>query len=377
MTPEDLVAGPRGRRLLLALAERDATQEAREALFWADAQLDAHSVTVWFRGDPGSIPSDSPARAPEPPRGRSLRDVNNLLLASPLPEITLPRLLSALSASTAANMPWQEPDGTDALAADPAMAPALDRLARHVAPSVPSWWSGDARDVGTPVEIRWDDDPVMFDLDREAIVSELSTWRYDAVRRGAEQREERRAHPFVRGSGTWWSTPPRTLAWTSRHLPGLWPLGLSLQEDDHGRQRAEVTEVTPPAGAQVLVVDGPEDWAALCRTAALDVTATSGDDWERSTGAEERSRGRREEEQLWVRPDWSHVAEHVDAVHVSIRGYLTTAGRAIDLGDGRTSVLAGWAPDATVWFVPPAGRDGASHTYSRPASVDGGWLLQE
>lgn len=371
MTPEDLVAGPRGRRLLLALAEPGATQEARDALFDASSRRDPYSVTVWFRGEPGSTRIDGPTQDPGPSHDPTLRDVNDLLLASPLPAITLPRLLSALSTSTDATMPWQEPDGTDALAADPAMRRALDRLAHHVASSVPSWWSGGAREAGTQVEIRWDDVPVMFDLDREGIVSELSTWRYDAVRWEAEQREQRRAHPFVRPSGIWLSTPPRTLAWTSRHLPGLWPLGLSLQEDDHGWQSAEVTEVTTPAEARVLVVDGPEDWAALCRTAALDVTATSGDDWERSTGTEERSLGRREDEQLWVRPDWSHVAEHADAVHVSIRGYLTTAGRAIDLGDGRASVLAGWAPDATVWFVPQVERAGSLRTYAR--DDDGRW----
>lgn len=32
-------------------------------------------------------------------------------------------------------------------------------------------------------------------------------------------------------------------------------------------------------------------------------------------------------------------------------GYLTTAGLAVDVTDTHSSVLAGWAPDITVWLT--------------------------
>jgi hypothetical protein len=44
------------------------------------------------------------------------------------------------------------------------------------------------------------------------------------------------------------------------------------------------------------------------------------------------------------------VAADYDAIHVSVAGYLATAGRALSVGDART-VLAGWDPDQTYWLT--------------------------
>ena len=67
-------------------------------------------------------------------------------------------------------------------------------------------------------------------------------------------------------------------------------------------------------------------------------------------------------------PDWSRVAEKFDGVHVSLAGYLTTAGSVVEVGDhslveasptlptiGNTdertaSIMAGWHPDMTFWL---------------------------
>jgi hypothetical protein len=69
-----------------------------------------------------------------------------------------------------------------------------------------------------------------------------------------------------------------------------------------------------------------------------------------------------------VIPDWSRVAEDFDGVHVSLAGYLRTAGAVVDVGDAsfiedspsrptagdtdeRTaSLMAGWNPDTTYWL---------------------------
>jgi len=90
----------------------------------------------------------------------------------------------------------------------------------------------------------------------------------------------------------------------------------------------------------VLEIDGPEAWADLCGRFPLEVTASRRHNWYRATGRAGR----------WVVPDWSRVARHVDAVHLSVAGYLTTAGRAIPVGDDGASVLAGWDPDQTFWL---------------------------
>ena len=52
-------------------------------------------------------------------------------------------------------------------------------------------------------------------------------------------------------------------------------------------------------------------------------------------------------------PDWKALAADFDAVHVSVSGYLTSAGIEIPLPerDGAT-VLAGWGPDVTWWLDP-------------------------
>ena len=52
----------------------------------------------------------------------------------------------------------------------------------------------------------------------------------------------------------------------------------------------------------------------------------------------------------WLIPDFAAVAADYDAVHLSVAGYLTTAGRALSVDDGRT-VLAGWNPDQTFWLT--------------------------
>ncbi len=65
-------------------------------------------------------------------------------------------------------------------------------------------------------------------------------------------------------------------------------------------------------------------------------------------------------------PDWSRVAADVEAVHLTMAGYLTTAGRAVSVTDGMSTALAGWAPDATVWLGdPPADDASAERRWSR------------
>lgn len=38
-------------------------------------------------------------------------------------------------------------------------------------------------------------------------------------------------------------------------------------------------------------------------------------------------------------------------MHLTVTGYLTTAGRASTIDDAAASVLAGWSPDETRWLA--------------------------
>jgi hypothetical protein len=168
----------------------------------------------------------------------------------------------------------------------------------------------------------------------------VERWRGDQIAEEARAERERPSDPTARWSGTWWSRPLMDLVRTTRSLGDRGPVGLRLVEDALGWESASVERVSPDSGAEVLEIDGPAAWAALCRRFPLDVTASRRHDWYRATGRNGR----------WVLPDWSQVARHVNAVHLSVEGYLTTAGRALPVDGDSASVLAGWDPDQTFWF---------------------------
>ena len=76
-------------------------------------------------------------------------------------------------------------------------------------------------------------------------------------------------------------------------------------------------------------------------------------DWFRTTGG----RG------PWLIPDWSAVGRDYDAVHLTVLGYLATAGRALPVDDDFT-VLAGWEPSET-WWLDDVVRSGKPDTWTR------------
>jgi hypothetical protein len=108
-------------------------------------------------------------------------------------------------------------------------------------------------------------------------------------------------------------------------------------------------------------------WAQLCRRHPLPVTAARRHDWYRATG-----RG----DVTWVQPDWAAVADEVDAVHLTVAGYLTTAGRAIHVGQATASVLAGWDPDATYWLTDGPTAAGPPRGWSLDRAA-GMWVARE
>jgi hypothetical protein len=156
--------------------------------------------------------------------------------------------------------------------------------------------------------------------------------------RSAHERPEDPAAPY---SGRWWSSPARSrLPVTTRGLPSLRAVGLALVEGGLGGQSARCWPVAPQEGARVYEVCGPGQWAELVGRYPLDVSKSRRHDWWRTTGRAGR----------WLIPDYAAVAADWDAIHVSVAGYLTTAGIALPAGGGACTMLAGSDPDATWWL---------------------------
>lgn len=368
MTAEALLEGPRGRRLCLKLLLRAAegmtddrgwdvsrvVTSAGRALEPEDGNRYARLVLSSFEDTPGVAPVEDPAPG-------TSRDAAAVLATIVLPaRFDAGALRSALAVSVDAARYWQEPDGLDALAAEPELRTQLLRVAELVASSpAASWWS-EPIDPWSQVTSAPDES---WAPSREPAAEQLQRW---AEHRSAEEQRaqrERPSEPTANWSGDWWSVPPNPLHRTTRALPDG-PYGLDLVEDGFGWDSVEVRQVSTASGP-VIEITGPEDWAALCRRWPLEVEASVRHDWYRVTG----------EERAWVLPDWSRVAREAAGVHLTVLGYLRTATRLIEVAGGSASVLAGWNPDATYWL-----RDGAREIFdpvrwSRPAH-GGDWAAE-
>ena len=340
--PSALLVGPRGRRLCLEFAElltRNSAAPASDAFLLA-ASSAAYDLDpgrgisrvrgfAWGDGLQGPMPTSTPA------------DVARLLDTIPLVDGDERALLAALAAAVDGARYWQEPDGEDVLAASPEVRGALARVAAVLTSSdLTTWWT--TRLGSTPQWSVTFDDPASPAAPGAVSVAErLVRWRSQTAREEITAQRERPSNPRAAWSGTWWSTPPAELTRTTRCLGVFGPIGLWLVEDRFGWERATARPVAVPGDASVYEIDGPESWAWLCRRYPLEVTASRRHDWYRTTGVTAR----------WVIPDWSHVANDIDAVHLTVAGYLTTAGRPLVVTDDAATVLAGWHPDATWWLT--------------------------
>ncbi|GEL98155.1 hypothetical protein [Cellulomonas terrae] len=340
----DVMVGPRGRRLCLeiaaALARASGAPEGDEylrAALVAAYHLDPGAGTARVILRASADEPDEPDPSPRP------ADVARLLSATPLDGLDADVLLVGLRAAVDNARYWQEPDGEDVLAATPQVRAALARVAATVASSGRAAWWVSPVERTAQASVVFDDpaSPVQPSDETASVI--LSRWRDRTLEEEARAQRERPADPGAAWSGTWWSTPPRELTRTTRRLGAHGPVGLWLVEDAYGWDRASVRAVDVPAEARVYEVDGAEAWSGLCRRFPLEVTASRRHDWFRTTGAADR----------WVIPDWVRVADEFDAVHVTVTGYLTTAGRPVPVGEDTSSVLAGWSPDETYWLADP------------------------
>ena len=342
ISAEDLLAGPRGRRFLLELATADdCSPRLGRALF------ETVRVTFGTPGmryarlrSPGVIAGDDSLWGEDPDAiaEASPAGLARLLLESPLVEPSPRRIWSAVTAAVDTAAYWQGPDREDRLAVHPALQGALLRLAEHVLPFLPSWWAQPAPRDDSSVVVRFEGGPEP--LPAQAPPTLAAIW-------------ERWVREEARQQGIWWSTPPLALPRTSRTAPdGVIP-GLVLVEDGFGWESAQCLPARPPADARILTIGSAQDWIDLCRRAPLDVTSSRRENWKAATGR----RGR------WIQPDWSLLAREADGIHLTLQGYLSAAGRALTIDARHATLIAGFSPDETVWFLPVPVEEDAGRSW--------------
>ncbi len=227
---------------------------------------------------------------------------------------------------------WQPPPGEDVLAATDEVLAALGPVAEAVARAAATRWWSEPVEPAAQAQVFWESERAP----KEPSPARLARWR-----RAMDAEEKQFATEYAGRdvSGVWWSTPPEDLPRSTRVREGGGPLGLTLVEDSFGWETGRVQPVRVPEG-EVIEIDGPDAWARLCRRHPLVVTASRRYVWGMTTGREG----------AWVQPDWAAIATEAVGVHLTVAGYLTTAGRVVDLGDLGASVLAGWGADETFWF---------------------------
>lgn len=333
-----LLAGPRGRRLLLEYAlssERQLDPQYREdsltaGVFVASYHLDpGEGTSVQLIGDDGAeLQEIAPA------------EVASRLAAVPLVEATPELLRECLSKTVGAARYWQEPDGTDVLAGTQELTRSLRRVAEHLGASGHTAWWGTSVEGRSQWQVEWDGAPPhTVPSDAQAM---LRQGRAEVLAEELVARRERPTDPAASWSGNWWSRPPWELPSSTRALADGSPAGLWFVEDELGWEHATTRRVGMPAGLRTFEVASAASWALLCGRFPIEVTAQKRHDWYRTTGRDGR----------WVIPDWAKVAEHYDAVHLHTLAYLSAAGTAIAVDEDTASVIAGWGPDETYWFTP-------------------------
>lgn len=319
---DTLLAGPRGRRLLLELAvavERagaDGWGALSDLLFYATYDLGRRNGTGIVMFGPG-------AEGPHPTP--SIDEIAEALDAIRIVAVDDLSVLRALVASVDGSRPWQDPDETDQLMAHPSMSEPLRRIAVRIAESGAAEWMTEPLDLRQWV-VEFDDPYHPVPDERPTVSHALAEWR-------EEQGDER--------GGTWWSTPPWPVPTTTRALPLRGPVGLWAVEDGFGLRAATTTAADAPADARVHEIGDAEGWAELCRAYPLDATELHHVEWGLSTGWQGR----------WAMPDWSIAAHDLDAVHLTTAAYLSAAGTAIPVEPGVAGFIAGWSPDTTYWLT--------------------------
>lgn len=312
---EAMVGSPRGRRFLAAAAEA-CSPGLRTAV---------------------NAAAGRPAGGSEVAAAVELIDAINAARIESMSESDLVGHLS--SAVRGANY-RTGPDPQEGVYGLDSVRPSLRRLAAALVRAPAAGWWSEPVDLATQRHVQWFDRR-WFERPRSAGIAGLIHWHAATSAEEARAHRDRPGNVLAHYSGTWWSTPaPAGSISTTRPAAGLRATNLALTEDGLGWDRARVWPVQIRGRQRIYEITGPDDWAALVDAYPMRVTASRRHDWYRTTARDGE----------WFIPDWAAVADDFDAVHLTVHGYLSTPGVAIDVAGGAT-VLAGWNPDETYWLT--------------------------
>jgi len=348
LTADALLAGPRGRSLCTNLLDdRLAARDRRVPGAWPDA---LHYLRM----------------------GDTVRTASKLGTCVDMADLSATpfdgnALLAGLQAAVDFAWYWQEPDEEDRGFAGEAAREALRPVAEAVvaalaAPDV-RWWTAPV-DRDRQRYVQFLDQQPLPEPAPTGAAETIAAWLVSTLEdeRAAHDRPADPAAPY---SGRWWSTPALSrLLVTTRALPALGAVRLALAEDGLGWQSARCWPAVPDDGARVYEIRGPGQWAELVDRYPLDVSKSRRHDWWRVTGWAGR----------WLIPDYAAAAADWDAVHVTVAGYLSTAGIAIPACDGARTMLAGWDPDATWWLTDVLSFASPPEDWRKDDQVPLGWI---
>ena len=246
---------------------------------------------------------------------------------------------------------------------DPAVIAELRTTAARVAESAGCqwWWSSVDRSAQQYVEWAGPEEPAPELGDATEMLHRIDGEAIECERRMSRDRHR----PAGTGiAGPWWSFPFPGLISTTRRVGSLGAVLLAGREDGHGETEAVVRPLVLAGNARVFEIDGPQAWQRLVTGYPRTATATYRHTWA-WTGWDGE----------WLVPHWPAVAADWDGVHLSVAGYLSTAGRLLPAGSART-LLAGWNPDETYWLADVITSLGEAQAWHNASREPLGWKMR-
>ena len=231
-----------------------------------------------------------------------------------------------------------------ALAADE-LEPVAETLIASDAAS--RWWN--EVDRGDQRLLQWNTEAAFMGADLRGVVHDamVAARADNHVRLEHKVSEAERARDRaknIRHGAWWWSAPYFDVnCWSVGPVGGMPTVELFDFVDGSRESRADgaiVWRVEIDPAARVFEVMRPADWQELVARFPTDVTGTHDGEWRDWGGVAGP----------WRLPDWERVMEQYDAVHVSVGGYVSSCGLALEVDNGYT-MLAGWVPDSTLWLA--------------------------
>jgi hypothetical protein len=247
---------------------------------------------------------------------------------------------------------------------DPQVIAELGTIATRVAESAGCQWWWSCVDRSAQQYVEWEGpEEAAPGLGQAAEM--LHRINAEAIERERSMSRDRQLPAGTGIAGEWWSSPFPGLISTTRRIGSLGAVLLAGQEDGHGGTEAVVRPVVLAENARVFEIDEPRAWQRLVTGYPSTATATYRHTWA-WTGWDGE----------WLVPHWPAVAADWDGVHLSVAGYLSTAGRTVPVGSART-LLAGWNPDETYWLADVITSLGEAQAWHNPSREPLGWKIRK